>query len=483
MKIELTGTDARYTVEQLCQMLFPETEGCCRCRMTKRDGWLFAACRITVNSEKTNGLARCRLSGDVYRDVNLERRTLARAVYRAAEPMLTIMPAWGMLSGVRPAKLTRAHLERGGTLSGAAGFLQREYFVSREKALLCAEAGRVAADVHAGLRRNGFSLYVHIPFCPSRCTYCSFISADGDAFKRWGDRYFSVLLEELSMLGNVRRARGLVPESVYIGGGTPAIYSAERLAQLCAAIKATCGSLPEEFTVEAGRPDAITAEKLAALRRGGVTRVCVNPQTMHDATLRSIGRAHTAAETCRAFRLAREAGFPSINCDLIAGLPGERAADFRETLDKILDLSPENITVHTLARKRGSAFNEQHTGATPAEELLEMLEIARTSLSDAGYLPYYLYRQKYTGGGFENVGWTKPGYVCLYNVCMMEEIGDILSAGAGAATKLTTRSFTRLTNPKYPAEYLSALDSFTVRERELLRYYEVPAAPTRTIHG
>ncbi len=471
MNIELTGSDALYTVEQLCRMLLPSVEGSCHCRVLKRDNAVSALCRLETASGKTHAAARHKLTGDAHTDVNLERRTLARAVYRAALPHLKREPDWGMLSGVRPAKLVRAHLERGGTPRGAMTFLEREYFVSPSKAALCAKTGKIAADVHSALSEGDFSLYAHIPFCPTRCAYCSFISTAGDAFARWGKDYFRCLLAELSMLGQLREELSMRARSVYVGGGTPAVYAPDELAQFCKAVRDACGVLPEEFTVEAGRPDAITAEKLAALHTGGVTRVCVNPQTMNDATLRLIGRAHTAEDTLRAFRLAREAGFREINCDLIAGLPGETAADFRRSLDLVLSLAPENITVHTLARKRGSAFNEQHAAATPAEVIVEMLDSAESRLTAAGYGPYYLYRQKYTGGGFENIGWTKPGHVCLYNVSMMEEIGDIFSAGSGAVTKLTSHEFTRFTNPKYPAEYIAAAGDFSARRDALLAYY------------
>ncbi len=274
------------------------------------------------------------------------------------------------------------------------------------------------------------------------------------------------------MLGQVRQALGLRARSVYVGGGTPAVYAPDELARFCTAVQDACGELPEEFTVEAGRPDAITPEKLAALRAGSVTRVCINPQTMNDATLRRIGRAHTAADTLRAFRLAREAGFDAVNCDLIAGLPEESVPDFQRSLDAVLELAPENITVHTLARKRGSELNELQAVATSAEEISEMLSTAQSSLTAAGYRPYYLYRQKYTGGGFENIGWTRPGHICLYNVSMMEELGDIFSAGAGAVTKLTSRAFTRFTNPKYPAAYLETAGDFSARRQALLTYYQ-----------
>lgn len=472
MKIELTGSDALYTVEQLCFMLFPAMEGVCACHVTRRDSMVFARCRIKTTKQETFGVSRHCLTGDVHMDVNLERRTLARAVYRAAVPHLGRIPAWGMLSGVRPVKLIRSHLENGGTLQGAKTFLEREYFVSSGKSVLCMEAGKIAADVHKSMEERDISLYAHIPFCPSRCTYCSFISAAGDAFQRWGDAYFSRLLDELEMLGAVRRELGMRVHNIYVGGGTPAVYSPEALTRFCEAIKRACHTLPDEFTVEAGRPDAITAEKLHALRAGGVTRICVNPQTMNDATLLRIGRAHTAEDTLRAFHLARDAGFDAINCDLIAGLPEEAVTDFRHSLETVLSLEPENITVHTLARKRGSELNELRPAVTSAEDISEMLSVAEAALRAAGYRPYYLYRQKYTGGGFENIGWAKPGYVCTYNVSMMEEIGDIFSAGAGAVTKLTSRSFTRFTNPKYPAAYIEAGTSFQTRREALLAYYQ-----------
>ena len=274
------------------------------------------------------------------------------------------------------------------------------------------------------------------------------------------------------MLRRLRETREMSARGIYIGGGTPAIYSAEELSLFCRNLQDVCGGMPEEFTVEAGRPDAITAEKLTALRRGGVSRICVNPQTMNDHTLRLIGRAHTAEDTLRAYRLAREAGFDTINCDLIAGLPGESTADFRHSLDTVLALNPENITVHTLALKRGSGMNAEGARQASPDELREMLAYTEETLRAADYAPYYLYRQKYTGGGFENIGWAKKGHICRYNVAMMEEIGDIFSAGAGAVTKLTSRGFCRFSNPKYPAEYLAAEASLSQRLDELLAYYQ-----------
>ena len=471
MNIELTGSNALYTVEQLCFMLLPAVEGTCICHVSRRNSMVFASCHIKTAKLETCGVSRHRLTGNVHTDVNLERRTLARAVYRAALTHLERPPAWGMLSGVRPAKLVRTYLEKGGSLRGAKSFLEREYFVSPEKAELCIEAGKVSADVHKTMSSRAIALYAHIPFCPSRCAYCSFISSAGDAFQRWGDVYLRRLLEELEMLGTVRNELDMHVHSIYVGGGTPAVYTPEELAHFCRVVKSVCRTLPDEFTVEAGRPDAITAEKLAALRTGGVTRICVNPQTMNDTTLRRIGRAHTACDTLRAFQLARNTGFDAINCDLIAGLPDETPLDFQHSLETVMELEPENITVHTLARKRGSKLNELHEAVTSAEAISEMLSFAETSLRMAGYRPYYLYRQKYTGGGFENIGWTKPGYACVYNVSMMEEIGDIFSAGAGAVTKLTSRAFTRFTNPKYPAEYIASEKDFQSRRESLLAYY------------
>ncbi|MBE6936000.1 MAG: coproporphyrinogen dehydrogenase HemZ [Ruminococcaceae bacterium] len=470
MRIEITGLDARYTMEQLCSMLLPGADGDCVCRVTCRDNRRSAAVRLKVGERTTRGAARCTVPPDPHTAVNLERRMVARATYRAICDYLEERPQWGMLSGVRPAKLVRAHLEQGGSARGAAGFLRREYDVSPEKAALCLETGRVAAALNRSFRPGDFYLYAHVPFCPTRCSYCSFITAAGDAFARWGGDYFRRLLDELSMLRRLTEARGMYGRGIYIGGGTPAIYSPEELTALCAALTAACGGNPEEFTVEAGRPDAITAEKLSALRRGGVTRICVNPQTMNDRTLTLIGRAHTAEDTRRAYLLAREAGFSTINCDLIAGLPGESVGDFGESLQEILSWDPENITVHTLAIKRGSSMNAAGVRQASPEELREMLALTEDTLRAAGYTPYYLYRQKYTGGGFENIGWAKPGRICRYNVAMMEEIGDIFSAGAGAVTKLTSREFARFSNPKYPAEYLAA-DGFDARYRELLAYY------------
>ena len=264
--------------------------------------------------------------------------------------------------------------------------------------------------------------------------------------------------------------------AVYVGGGTPTTLTAEQLDRALSGLRrafdlSACG----EFTVEAGRPDTITEDRLAVLRRAGTDRISVNPQTLRDEVLRAIGRRHTAADVLRAYGLARSAGFRAVNMDLIAGLPGDDPAGFRYSLDGVLDLAPENITVHTLALKRGSALK---TGTTPIPDgaaVAAMLDYAWEALRRAGYVPYYLYRQKYMSGGFENVGWCRPGFESLYNIVMMEEHCSILALGGGGVTKLVdpaAGAIRRMTAPKYPYDYISRADAWLETKRAALPFWQ-----------
>jgi len=393
---------------------------------------------------------------------------LKQAFYKAGTAWLGYELPWGSLTGVRPAKLPTKAMLAGKTPRQAQRELEKVYGVSSRRAGLAVECAKAALELKRSLGPDEVSVYIGIPFCPTRCAYCSFISSDVNRSMGLVEPYLDGLLAEIDAAGKALARAGRRVRTLYIGGGTPTTLSPEQLERLMGQVSRSFDlSRCTEYTVEAGRPDTITAEKLAVLKKLGATRVSVNPQTMEDSVLRAMGRAHTARQTLDAYALVKAAGFTEINMDLIAGLPTDTVSGFRGTLDKVLELSPANITVHTLALKKGAALFQHRENLPTAEETGEMLDLAWNALEGAGYVPYYLYRQKYMSGSFENVGWCKPGTENGYNICMMEELHPVLALGAGGVTKLTDggAELKRLCNPKYPAEYLERLDR-VLRDKE-----------------
>ena len=364
---------------------------------------------------------------------------------------------------MRPVTLPTRALEQGATRRQADRLLRDLYRVSAPRRALALDCAQATLAAKRTLAPEDVSLYVGIPFCPTRCAYCSFVSADVGRTFSLMEPYVDALCREIAAAGAAVRRGGRRIKSVYIGGGTPTTLSPAQLDRLRGALEGAFDlSACAEYTVEAGRPDTITAEKLSVLRERGCTRVSVNPQSMDDRVLAAIGRAHSAADILQAWDLVRRAGFPYANMDLIAGLPADTPEGFRASLDQVLSLGPENVTVHTLALKKGSRLTLEKNGALPApEQVSAMLDYAWGALRAAGYAPYYLYRQKYMSGGFENVGWCRPGAESLYNICMMEELHTILSLGSGGVTKVIdprAGSLVRQANPKYPKEYIETLD-------------------------
>ena len=369
----------------------------------------------------------------------LRKRAAKNGLYRLMREKTGIRPPWGALTGIRPTRLLYEGLDAGLTRGEAAERLVREFDVSPDRAALLSEI----ADMQSGIllpEEDEFDLYIGIPFCTTRCSYCSFSSGEiGDG--RLVGPYVEALIREIGLCAEMIRARGLRLRAGYVGGGTPTAIPCGELERILEAAQ-TAFPGAREWTVEAGRPDTIDREKLSMLRYRGIGRISVNPQTFNDATLERIGRAHTAADTLRAFELARHEGFDDINMDLITSLPGETPEDFARTLDTVIGLAPESVTVHTLAIKHSSRLHEQMviagddgssrvTGGTAAD----MTGEARRRLTENGWRPYYLYRQKYMAGNQENVGYARPGRACLYNIGNMEETASVLAVGAGAITK------------------------------------------------
>lgn len=403
------------------------------------------------------------------------QHALKMAFYQAGTAVLGQEPPWGALTGVRPVKLPTRCMLAGGTPEQAQAELEGEYRVSPLRAKLAVDCAQASLAVDREVREDQVSLYIGIPFCPTRCAYCSFVSADVGRTLKLVEPYLEAVLEEVEYTGRVLRESGLSIHSLYVGGGTPTTLSARQLERLFSSARAhlpleTC----VEYTVEAGRPDTITREKLEVLRDQGVERISINPQTLEDEVLAAIGRKHSAQDILDAYALAREVGFDSINMDLIAGLPRDSFEGFRRSLEGVLALRPENVTVHTLALKKGSRLMEEGGALPGGEETARMLDFSRDTLREAGFLPYYLYRQKYMSGSLENVGWCLPGKESVYNIIMMEELQTVVSIGGGGVTKLVDRKngrIVRLPNPKYPHDYLSSRDKILAQKDEIAAFY------------
>ena len=392
----------------------------------------------------------------------LEKRALKLACYRLLKRMYPdVATPWGSLTGIRPTKLFRELALEGGEAYAREQFTG-VFDVSPEKTALAARICGVQEPVIRTVTPNEIDVYIGIPFCKTKCLYCSFPSEVLGRQDRLAE-YLSALERDIAAGAALTRGLGLRVRAFYMGGGTPTVLGAAQLDRLFALIRAQYGDLGAEVTVEAGRPDTIDREKLLVLRRHGVGRISINPQTMNDETLRRVGRSHTRADIVRTFELAREIGFDAINMDLIAGLPGETAEDMQRSCDEILRLRPDNLTVHSLAIKRASLLKKELDGhaLARAETAEEMTRIGADCAGQMGMRPYYMYRQKYMSGNLENVGYALPGRECVYNIDMMEEIASILAHGAGTMTKRVfygQNRIERLPSPKDVPTYLAKLD-------------------------
>ena len=468
MKLTLIGHDDRYAVEQLQMSLFDLTEDAEAVSTLHRGAvWLTAVTKITKDGRTVTGCRRLKAAEET---VRLRRRILQQSYYLAAVQLLPEAPAWGALAGVRPTKISTKHILEGGTTASAARMMENIYYVTPQRAELAADCSASTVNAAALLTPEDVSLYVGIPFCPTRCTYCSFVSRTIGKRTELLDPYLEALCKEIAVTGKLLAASGKHIRSIYIGGGTPTTLSSQQMAALLDAIRTHFDlSRCLEFTVEGGRPDTLSAEKLATIRAHGADRMSINPQTMVDHVLKMSARPHKAADVLEAYQWAVDAGFTDINMDLIAGLPGDDLDGFRHSLDTVAALSPSNITVHTLALKKGADLFERKVQLPTAQEVTEMVEYANKTLRSLGYKPYYLYRQKYMSGSFENVGWSKDGRDCLYNIYMMEETHTILSLGGGGMNKVNLPGgrLERFHNPKFPEQYIEMIDSVLADKEKL----------------
>ena len=491
MKLNLRGHEDRYAIEQSLLAFFPEErpvyegeDGDSHAEVTLHEGNVYATgvTTLTYGGKTARGEARVRTAGvsDAYERERLRQRALKLSFFRAARDVTGVTPSWGALTGIRPAKLVRTMLEDGMTPAQADRVLRDTYCVSPARRRLALESAEAGLKARSDLRPEDISLYIGIPFCPTRCAYCSFVSASVEKSFKLMEPYLAALTAEVEAAGRMVKEAGLRIKSFYMGGGTPTTLTAEQMDRLLTRLERSFDftSLAES-TIEAGRPDTIDPEKLAVLRAHGVTRVSVNPQTMEDNVLAAIGRRHTADDIRRAMEQVKNANFPHVNMDLIAGLPEDTPEGFARSLDEVISMGADNVTVHTLSLKKGSRIMLEGSRIPGADEVAQMLDYADPTLRKHGFEPYYLYRQKYMSGSFENVGWTRPGGEGLYNIYIMEELHSILSLGAGGSTKMVGGGLIRRAfNAKYPREYIDLAEKRSANLAAFADFYREPEEHT-----
>ncbi|MGI6695291.1 MAG: coproporphyrinogen dehydrogenase HemZ [Christensenellales bacterium] len=477
MTFSITGTVPGFDKElaDVVRIFFPDA------REAREEGDL----RVLITEEETGktrtslaeitGIfsASCRQKGERQPDPLAEKRLHKRqqklAVYFALKEATGITPPWGSLTGIRPTRLVYAEMDQGLTVQEAADKVRETFDLLPEKARLLADVVAAQLTLPAFTQRD-VGIYIGIPFCETRCRYCSFISSQvGDG--KLLPAYVEALKKETRALCRMVAEHGFSVRAVYVGGGTPTALPVQLLNEVLLEARPLTEQAGE-VTVEAGRPDSITAEKLRVIKAYGATRISINPQTMHDQTLAAIGRRHSRAEAEAAYDLARGMGFHNINMDLIAGLPGEDADMFARTLAWARDIAPESLTVHTLSLKRSSDMYRY--GETPPRQpaVAEMVRMARETAREMGMRPYYLYRQKHMAGNLENVGYARPGLECLYNMDMMEDTGSVLALGAGGISKRVYENGARILrapNVKDPEHYIARVDEMIARKEDLLR--------------
>ena len=484
MKVQLIGHDEKYALEQSLLTLFPGEKPVygevdeasdvhwARVTLTEDEETVQVTTELGLDGKSAAHSYSYPLSGTDYEKEGQRRHAVGISFFGAAKDLLGISPAWGSLTGVRPAKVALSLIREGGKAK-AEKELQELYCVTPARARLAIEAADAGIRAAAELEPNDISLYVGIPFCPTRCAYCSFVAQSVEKSFSLVEPYLEALFDEITAAGQLVRDLGLNIKSFYMGGGTPTTLTADQMDRLLTKLEQNFDfNGLAELTIEAGRPDTIDEEKLRVLRAHNTTRVSINPQTMEDNVLAAIGRRHTADDIRRAMEQVRATGFPHVNMDLIAGLPEDTPEGFARSLDEVISMGADNITVHTLSLKKGSRIMLEGSRIPGADEVAQMLDYADPTLRKHGFAPYYLYRQKYMSGSFENVGWTKPGGTGLYNIYIMEELHSILSLGAGGSTKMVGGGqIRRAFNAKYPREYIDRPEKRRANLMDFARFY------------
>lgn len=475
MEVYTNCSDLKCEIEKLCRIFFPFEKFVFVDEEKSADIKVICFEDCVNSSVKTND--GCFNFSENIETFDLET-TACRTLYRCLCKASNYISKWGILTGVRPAKLMHRICESIGSENAKSDFENR-LLVSRQKTQLAFEVMKHENEIISLSKNNSFSLYISIPFCPTRCSYCSFVShsVNSQSAKKLVEPYVKLLCKELEETGKIAKELGLQLETVYYGGGTPTTLSAKQLTKLFETVENNFDLTNlKEYTVEAGRPDTVTKEKLLAIKNAGATRISINPQTFSDEVLETIGRNHNSKQTVEAFELACECGFDNINMDLIAGLPDDTVESFKNSVDTAVKLGAQNITMHSLAMKTASymAGNKEKTVCTP-KQANEMVDYSFSTLKSNGYYPYYMYRQSKTVGNLENVGWCKDGKDGLYNVYMMDETHSVFGCGAGAVTKLRSPVDTkieRIYNFKYPYEYIDRFDEMINRKSGIYEFYK-----------
>ena len=473
MLIILNNLQSHYEIEQLVRMFTADVTVKYGTRQ-EFDGEIQDSCLYISVDEDTAKIQLEKdgaVNGDTVAlcpDKEVFMLDVCRSVYKMCTAAFGRHLAWGMLTGVRPVRLMRNLYAKHGSVEAVCHILKNDYLVTNEKIRLCTDIFLLQKNIIDTATPKDYSLYISVPFCPTRCSYCSFVSVGSTGNTKLMEQYVEKLCDEIRYTAQVAQQNGLQLKTIYIGGGTPTAVSADQLRCIMQTVKDNF-DLSEvlEYTVEAGRPDCTTREKLQVIKELGADRVSINPQTFSDEVLQAIGRKHSHKDFVDCYNMAREIGFKTINTDLIAGLPKDTVEGFEKSLRGCIELGAENITVHTLTLKRASNIvtNRQDNSYSDVSLMLEKSSL----LADAGYVPYYMYRQKSTLQNLENVGFSQPCHENLYNIYIMEEIQTIISCGAGGVTKIVGADgeLKRIYNYKYPNEYINNFDQILKRKDEV----------------
>lgn len=477
MILSIINHNFRYETENVLRIFFPLEKITVRedypeekdnCVVTYLNDGIIG-CEVFISGKNKKAEKDCSFIED-------KELALAQLLYGVLTDITGIVPPWGILTGVRPSKLMRNLISANGE-DPAKDYFKNQLYVKDNKTELALSVAKAEERIIALSGEKSYSLYVSIPFCPTRCSYCSFVSHSVAQAKKLIPDYVRLLCREIEDIARIAGELDLKLETIYFGGGTPTSLGEDDILEVTNAVKKNFDTENiREYTIEAGRPDTLTEEKLRIMKNAGVTRISINPQTFNAEVLENIGRKHSPEMTVNAFNMARKAGFDNINMDFIAGLPGDTYESFKMSIEKALSLSPENITVHTLALKRAANIVTQGETDSVYNETAKMLDFSNSALYENGYFPYYMYRQSKSVGNNENVGWSKENRECLYNIYMMEEIHTVLAAGGGAVTKLKSpyeNRIERIFNFKYPYEYISRFDEQSDRKKYIYEFYEM----------
>lgn len=487
MTLIFSGNDFKYELESVVKLFIPATlfniyyeikpeyfdnDFCfIRRKKGKKKTYLYTVCKIGVKTER-------RVQSILNSEKNYEgdcEIALARLLFMCLKTLTGKSAKWGILTGIRPVKRVNKMLDEGMSRQEIESELSSKFLCDKEKIEIAYKTALTQKKALENIRDNSFSLYISIPFCPSRCSYCSFVSQSVESSIKLIPEYVDRLCEEIAYTAEIVSAKNLKLDTIYFGGGTPTSLEANQLEKIMKTISRSFDlSHLREYTVEAGRADTITREKLEAIKSCGADRISINPQTLNDSVLKAIDRRHTVKQFLDSFKLAKEIGFNSINTDLIAGLPTDTVESFKRTIDEIISLSPENVTIHTLSIKRAAFLNRESDTVidNPAEQ---MVDYASKRLMNSGYNPYYLYRQKNMLENLENIGWSKQGKESLYNIYIMEENQSIIALGAGASTKIVSKDghLNRIFNYKFPLEYIKHFDIMLKKKDEAVKLLDM----------